>query len=102
MSLPNGPLRFQVILSKEIAAQVKGLLQEAADMDLRDAFINALQAIDARLKADPDVFGEPRYTLKNLGLQVRIAIILPCTVTYAVNMQARRVFIAGIQFYPPA
>ena len=101
MSSPNGSLRYHVSVSKKVAAEAKGLGKETAEAGLSEAFIAALEQINARLKRDPDVFGEPRYTLKHLGLQVRIAIISPCVVNFAVNLQARTVFVYGFRLLLP-
>jgi hypothetical protein len=48
-------------------------------------FLSALRAIDERLATDPLTFGEPRFHLKELRLEVRIAIVAPLAVSYAVH-----------------
>lgn len=97
MTFPNGPIAFQVNLSAEVANEIKALFQEASNAGLKEAFLESLRAVNERLKKDPDVFGEPRYTLKNLGIQVRIAILLPCVVTFGVNVASRKVFVSSFR-----
>lgn len=78
MSSNNGHQQFDVVISRKIASQIKALAEAGIGN-----FVEAFQAIHDRLRRDPEVFGEPRYGLKHLDLQVRIGIILPRAVMYS-------------------
>ncbi len=53
----------------------------------------AARAIDERLRAEAGLLGEPCFPLRQLGLEVRLAAILPLAVTYAVHQQQPIVFV---------
>lgn len=97
MSSPNGSQSFRVELSGEVSQRIKEAYEIAASAGIEASFLSALRRINDRLRKDPDVFGEPRYNLKHLGLQVRIAVINPCAVSYGVNLQARKVYVNGFR-----
>src|SRR5262249_19029770 len=99
MTSPNGPLYFQVTLSKQVAQETKELIKEASAAGLKDQVLRALREINDRLKKDANGFGEPRYDLKELGLQVRVGVVAPCAVYYGVNLFACRAFVTGLRLF---
>jgi hypothetical protein len=93
----NGQRRFSVSMSKKVATHIKDILERATDDDFLDDYLAALLTIQKRLERDPDVFGEPRFHLNHLDIQLRIAIVRPLSVTFGVNAEKRLVFIARIR-----
>lgn len=89
MSSSNGHRHFKVVVSGKITQEIKAIA-EAGDGKI----IEALRTIFQRLRSEPFDFGEPLYDLKHLDLQVRMGIHQPCVVIFALNVQARRVFIS--------
>jgi hypothetical protein len=70
-------------------AEKLGILAELAD---------ALKVISHRLAMDPLVWGEERYRLDQMGLQVRCGIHAQLRVNFAVDEQRRIVYVT--EFLP--
>jgi hypothetical protein len=92
MSLPNGEPAFEVQMAKQVAEQLKQLIK-ASPRD--DEVIASLKRITDRLERDPWNFGEQRYHLYDLRLQIRIAVVSPVAVIYGISMDRPTVYIKG-------
>ncbi len=93
----NGqPIRYRIDLSSEVAQQIQELADRAAAKGLLARFKPAFSQALHRLRTDPMNFGEGRYTLKNLGLRIRIAVARPVVIHFAVNENERFVLIQRV------
>src|SRR5437762_12181424 len=79
----SGAVR-KLFLDLQLRAALEGRGQEMLD---------AYRQIVQRLQTDPLGFGEPKYSLKHLRLQVRSCSIRPLVVDYAVTVEHQLVFI---------
>ena len=57
----------------------------------------AMKTIHRMLVNDPLGFGEPLYRLAVLRLQVRMAVVGPLVIDFAVHEEQRVVFIRGVK-----
>lgn len=71
-------------------------LTEKGNQNIRQA----LEIIDERLRLDPLEFGEPRFRLPNLNLQVRIGAVREVVVSFGVNATKRLVIINKLSYLP--
>jgi hypothetical protein len=60
----------------------------------------SLRTIAARMRSDPQVFGEHRYTLVHMRMAMRAGAIRPLHVTYGVNSEERLVFVYAFRLLP--
>lgn len=58
----------------------------------------ALKRIEERLRLDPSQFGEPRYHLPTLNLEVRIGIEQNVSVSFGVNKSSNVVIINDLVY----
>jgi hypothetical protein len=86
---------FHVSYSGAVRADLKRLLEEAArhHPDFARAAIAAAKAIDARLRSAARDFGDRHFSLEELELDVRLAVVRPLAVIYAVHHRRPIVFV---------
>jgi hypothetical protein len=86
---------FQVSYSGVVRTQLKRLLEEATrqNPDFARAAVAAAKAIDARLRSAARDFGDLHFSLEALELDVRVAVVRPLAVTYAVHQRRPIVFV---------
>ena len=88
---------IQVVYSAAVQAALRDLITQALQQgnELGQKALAAVRAIDARLRTDPRGFGEPCYHLSEMRLEVRLAVVLPLSVTFAVHEEKPLVFVTG-------
>jgi hypothetical protein len=96
----NGNRVFAVRASQVVANAIKQLQQTATDIGVGDRVLEALKAIHHRLRLAPTVFGAPLFRLPAFQLQVRIGIVHPLVVIYAVHEVKPLVFIKEVNGMP--
>lgn len=90
MSASNGDPIYRVSIAKNVLDEVKALIQSSP----RDGeVIASLEQISVQLERDPWNFGEQRYHLSNMRLQVRIAVVSPIAVLYCVDLDRPIVYV---------
>jgi hypothetical protein len=72
---------------------LKELLARAADVGLDEEVFRAIKRIQHQLTHDPLGFGEPLYRLPNMKLEVRLGIVPPLAVQYAVHQEQPFVYL---------
>jgi len=73
--------------------KIKELVDRAVALGLADESVTPLRQIHRRLQQDPFAVGEPVYRLPTLQLQVRLVLLQPLSVTFAVHEEKPLVFI---------
>jgi hypothetical protein len=63
-----------------------------------DDYLIALKTINFRLAFEPSEWGEPRYALRHLDLEMRFGTFKMLNVWYGVNEARRLVFVKVFQF----
>jgi hypothetical protein len=91
----NGKL-FQLVTCGSVRQALKELLVRAADLGLDEVVIQAVKQIQRQLTQDPFGFGEPLYRLPNLKMEVRLAIVPPLAVQYAVHQEKPLVYLKTV------
>ena len=91
---------YQVVLSGQSASKLKDLHHRAKEKGQGGRFLSATKKILTFLRTEPLHFGEPRFALKNLSLEVRVAAVSPLLVVYGVHEGRRLVFIRDILRLP--
>jgi hypothetical protein len=99
MSTPNGSV-YQVVVSGEVQERLKNLHRKAKDKGQGARVLTAVKQIVARLRTDPLDFGEPRFSLRHLNLEVRVATMPPLLVVYGVHTERRTVFVRDFLALP--
>src|SRR6266849_2141304 len=92
MSTPNGSV-YQLVPSGHLGDQLKELHRRAKDKGHATRILSAVKRIVALLRTEPLRFGESRFTLHNLNLEVRVGAVEPVVVRYAVHKERRIVFV---------
>jgi len=100
MTPPQDP-GFEVSISGAVRESLVRLHDEAERNGQRDAFIAGLRTISTRLRTDPISFGEEVFDLPTLQLTVKVAIVLPVVVEFAVYPDRRLVFVHTFRYVPP-
>lgn len=91
---------FQVSYPGAVRAALKDLCVRAAAKGRLDEVLAAARLIDNRLHADPRDFGEQRYPLRHMKLEVYVAAAAPLIVFYAVHQALPVVFVREIEPLP--
>ena len=86
---------FRVSYSSVVRASLKELLEEALrrDPQLGRRALEAAKSIDSHLRADARNWGDACFVRPHLALEVRLAIVAPLAVTFAVHQQQDIVFV---------
>ncbi|HEV3436036.1 MAG TPA: hypothetical protein VG122_01680 [Gemmata sp.] len=100
MNSPSDP-GFEVPISGTVRELLIRLHDMAAANGRKEEFLDALRGISARLRRDPITFGEEVFDLKELQLTVKVAVVLPVAVEFAVYPVRRFVFIRAFRYIPP-
>ena len=88
---------YRVAYSEAVRAELRELLESAFRRS--EAFgeeaVAAVKALEERLRTDPRTFGERRYSLSHLRLEVRIAVVPPLAVSFSVHEPEPLVFVTA-------
>ncbi len=96
---PDAPQPYQVSLSGRVFDKVRELAAVAARGD-GEAFLAALREFDRRLRVYPQ-FGDPLIDpLAEVG-QIRLGIVPPLAMRYAVFEERRQVLVAALPVLMP-
>lgn len=102
MSGSNGPpRRFRVSQAPGVTAAAEQLFRDAQGTGQSVAFALALKRIVATLRARPREFGEPMFNYKHAQLEIRLGIMAPAVVRYAVHRTADEVLILAVEVLSP-
>jgi len=87
---------FRVVYSRRVQNSVADLIQCIArdDKDLARSVVDAVKTIDERLRENPREFGEVRYRLERLQLEMRVAVVRPIAVQFGVHVTQKIVFVS--------
>jgi hypothetical protein len=99
MTAPDGS-HFHVIASQEVLHNLENLYNQAKQKGWDNDFLAALKRIDSNLRQRPNQFGEPRFTLRHLDLEIRVAIDSPLVVAFGVHRQKPIVFVREVSLLP--
>src|SRR5262245_39681704 len=92
---PSGPW---IVDASAVVRRRLRAMQARAEETGRGAEVNAaVHRILKRLRDNPTDFGEPIYRLPALRLQLRLAIVRPLAVDFAVSEEGPYVFIRGVK-----
>jgi hypothetical protein len=91
--------RYEVLCSAAIAQQIRHLQERASAQGRGAQFLRALRSIVRHLTYDPKSFGEPLYRLPALRTDVRIGVVLPLSIDFAVSEERHVVFIKSIKLF---
>jgi hypothetical protein len=87
---------YKVLANSAVRQQLRDLQVRAAEAGLGPAVLAAMKAMHRWLRHDPLALGEPLYHLYQLNMQVRVAVIPPLRIHYAVHQVEPIVFIKGV------
>jgi len=87
---------FQLVTPGTVLEALKQLLTKAAELGRDEEVIEAVNRIRQRLMHDPLGFGEPLYRLPNMKLEVRLGIVPPLAVQYAVHQEKPFIILKSI------
>lgn len=96
---PGAPQPYRVTLSGRVFDKVRELAAAAARGD-GEAFLAAPREFDHRLRVYPQ-FGDPLVDLWEEVGQIRIGIVPPLAMRYAVFEERRQVFVAALPVLMP-
>jgi hypothetical protein len=85
---PNGSV-YRVVLSGQVENKLRQPYRKAKADGQGKSFLASVKRIVARLRTDPLEFGQIRFRLRHIGLEVRVAVVPPMTVIYGVHAERR-------------
>lgn len=85
MTTPNGTPPYRTEFTGPAEADYLSIFQAASSAGVGRDILLAMRDILARLRLDPNVFGEPMYHLRAMKMAVRKAAIAPVYVEYGVH-----------------
>ena len=97
---PAAPQPYRVSLSGRVFDKVRELAAVAAARGDGEAFLDALREFDRRLHIYPQ-FGDPLIDLQEPPGQIRLGIVPPLAMRYAVYEDRRQVFVAALPVLMP-
>lgn len=93
---------FEVHVSKSVANLMRHLQNQAIAAGLGKEFASAWQRILQLLQRDPHSTGEPLYLLPNLRLQMRLVIVAPLIIHFAVSIERPDVYVKTGELLAPS
>lgn len=93
----HSPGPYRVVMSEDLRQRFLAELAKALHADTAPVFRAAFRRIGERLRSDPLTFGEPKFRLPALKLQVRQGAVKPIIIYYAVHDEQPLVFIRGFK-----
>ena len=96
-SSANGEPHFQLDMSGAIVEALRRLQRRASSEGRGKAFLAAVRKAVERLRRDATRFGEPLYRLPALRLQVRLAVVGPLVLYFAVHEDRPLVFFKSVK-----
>ena len=102
MSGANGrqPAAYRVSAAGPAGDQLLAIITEATARGADAAVLAAIRRVRSRLRGDPRRYGEPRYTLREMRLQVFSMVVPPLYVEYGVHEEQPVVFIRRVVYIP--
>jgi hypothetical protein len=101
MSQPEGTdPPYRVIAAQTVRQALSDLCARAARKGMRQVVEAALKNIHAQLHTNPLGYGESRYPLGGLEMEVRVGITEPLLVYYGVSRRHRLVIIQSFRALP--
>lgn len=97
---PDAPQPHQVSLSDRVFDKVREFATVAAARGDGEAFLAALREFDRRLRVYPQ-FGDPLSDLLAEVGQIRLGIVPPLAMRYAVLEERRQVLVAALPVLLP-
>ena len=97
---PEKPQPYQVSLSGRVFDKVRELAAAATARGDGEAFLAALREFDRRLRVYPQ-FGDPLIDLREPAGQIRLGIVPPLAMRYAVFEEQRLVLVAAMPVLLP-
>ncbi len=98
MSASNsGDGHFFVGISPVIARNIKRLQRQATREGRGDAFLSAFKTLIDRLGVAPHNLGEALFPLPNLELWIRLAVLRPVCIDFAVHDREPYVFLKSVK-----
>lgn len=94
------PQPYQVSLSSRVFEKVRELAAEATSRGDGEAFLAALREFDRRLRVYPQ-FGDQLIDLRGPAGQIRLGIVPPLAMRYAVFEERRLVLVAALPVLMP-
>jgi hypothetical protein len=94
----EGIRQFKVSIPQIELDRLKRWGEWAKQAGVLDDYLVALKTINYRLSFEPTEWGEPRYTLRQLRLEVRFGTFKMLNVWYGVNDEQRIVYVKLFQF----
>jgi hypothetical protein len=91
---------YRVVYPESVQAALRTLYARAAGQNRAHNFLNALRAIDNRLRLEARTFGEPKHRYQALKLELRVAIEPPLVVRYTVHDEEPVVFVKSVDILP--
>src|SRR5947209_15124259 len=90
---------FRVVYSPAVRTALGELIAPASreDEERGRRALAAVRAIDQRLRATARIFGERRFRLRDLRLEVRVGLIAPLSASFAVHEDQQLVFVTGFR-----
>ena len=92
----NGHL-FEIVVSQHNLNILKQIQAEEIKKGKGKQFLDALRALNDRLRNDPKGFGEALYRLPALNQVVYVAVVTPLIVHYGIHEEKPLVFIRWFQ-----
>lgn len=90
---PGKDAPYRVVGAELVGDSLRGLKRLADAAGQTRLLLDSAKGIVERLETDPLGFGEPRYDLHHLQLQVRIGMYRMLAAQYAVDEERRIVYV---------
>ena len=89
---------FQLIISSAEIRKLNAWTEWAKRSGVLDDYLRTLKTINYRLAYEPDDWGEPKYTLRDLNLRMFFGTFMMLNVWYGVDDEHRKVYVKVFQF----
>ena len=96
---PDAQAPFKVVILDSEQVKIKRWIAWAKQQGAQSKLLKALKTIQFRLTWEPLEWGEPRYLLHELELELRLGIFSMLNVWYGVSRSNRTGFVKVVQFH---
>jgi hypothetical protein len=94
----EGPIRYRLTIPGPEREKLRAWGEWARGAGVMEDYLTTLRTIHFRLTCEPSDWGEPRFTLPNLKVQVRFATCGMLNVWFGVDPEERVVCLKTVQF----
>ncbi len=88
-------MEYAIVISAAVRERFLAFQQQAAEASVGDRLLAAIHSSTARLRTNPQDFGEMLYHLPGTNWPVHLAVVAPLAVVFTIHEAGRQVWVVN-------